>query len=302
MYKKIKNLIYLKFLKITESKKKSFILKIFLVMLSVIFSRIINKVLIGEIKVYFDLLVNFIVFLLLANLFLTFLRHICVSFYRKKNKYNEQYFDNYIIGISSIVVILNLITVVVAIFYFFDIDFKTFITSFALFFAGLSWVFKEHINNFINGFILIFSEDVRIGDYLGFEEFKGKVKNISFLNTELKTDEGNIIYIPNSIILSNEIINYSREKYKRIILEFEIDKDNFGKIEKLEFFLRRKLKENFEDLVIDEFLYLRINKINVDSVNVNFEISVKKYNFNIEEEIKKYTSICILDFIDKKFE
>lgn len=302
MRKKLKNLIHLSKLKISEVKRKNFIIRLFSLILVIIFSKLLLFLLQGIYKEYFEILINFIIFLLTLNLFLILLRHISVSAYRKKNKLNENYFDNYILGIGAIAVILNFIIGIGAIFYFFNIDFKLFITSFALFFAGLAWVFKDHINNLVNGFILIFTDDIRLADYLGFEEFKGRVKNISFLNTELKTDEGNIVYIPNSVILTNEVINYSREKYKRIILEFDIDKENFGKIEKLENFLFKKLKERFQDLVIDEFLYLRINKIDVDRVNVNFEISVKKYNFEIEEEIKKYTSICILDFIDKKFE
>lgn len=302
MLEKFKKVISLSMLKISDSRKRAFVMKFFLMVFVVIFGQILDFVLVGELRDFFLILVDFFMFAIFLNFFITLVRHLSVSVYRRRKKVDKSFFDNYILGISAIAILINVILVIISVFYFFDIDFMVFVTSFALFFAGLSWVFKDYVMNVVNGYILIFSEDIRIGDYLGFEEFKGRVKTISFLNTELRTDEGNIIFIPNTVILSSEIINFSREKFKRIILEYEINKENFGKIDRMEKFLFKRLKDEFEDLVIDEFLYLRVNKILVDRVLVNFEISVSKYNFKIEEKIKKFASICILDFIDKKFE
>jgi len=94
---------------------------------------------------------------------------------------------------------------------------------------GLGFGLQTVINNYICGFILLFSKKVRIGDFVELpggagrfigvesETVFGKVVSIDMFATTVKTYDNIEIMVPNSVFISETIINYTRsDRYVRV--------------------------------------------------------------------------------------
>ena len=223
---------------------------------------------------------------------------IILSSYRKRNKFHREHFDNLTIGISyvtSLMLHLSFFTVVLG---YLNVDLRTFLTIFGIFFAGLSWVLKEYVVSTINGLIIMFSRNFRIGDYILVNGNMGIIRNVTFLHTEIKTDEGNITYIPNNIILGSEVINFSKAKTKTIMFNLDVPSSYFNRLEALHGKIRNELIRAYPDII--EEVNMNIGRIKTGSANLKFQIILKRYTFAIEKEIKNYAKIDLLTRVSEK--
>ncbi|MEX6626800.1 mechanosensitive ion channel family protein [Tenacibaculum salmonis] len=87
--------------------------------------------------------------------------------------------------------------------------------------AGVSaivfgFAFKDIGENFLAGIILALKRPFEIGDIIEINSTKGTVKDLDLRLTHLKNSEGKDIYIPNSTILKNTLINYTKDGYLRV--------------------------------------------------------------------------------------
>lgn len=72
---------------------------------------------------------------------------------------------------------------------------------------ALSLAFKDFLANVIAGFTIIFMKPFKIGDTVETAGRKGKVVNINVFSTQLVSDNGQKIFIPNSKVVSDAIVN-----------------------------------------------------------------------------------------------
>ncbi|NNK87745.1 MAG: mechanosensitive ion channel family protein [Flavobacteriaceae bacterium] len=87
--------------------------------------------------------------------------------------------------------------------------------------AGISaiifgFAFKDIGENFLAGIILALKRPFEIGDIIEVEGHKGNVRDLDLRITHLRNVEGKDIYIPNSSIIKNTLINYTKDGFLRI--------------------------------------------------------------------------------------
>ena len=87
--------------------------------------------------------------------------------------------------------------------------------------AGISaiifgFAFKDIGENFLAGIILALKRPFEIGDIIEVEGYKGTVKDLDLRVTHLRNVEGKDIYIPNSSIIKNTLINYTKDGNLRV--------------------------------------------------------------------------------------
>lgn len=105
--------------------------------------------------------------------------------------------------------------------------------------AGVSaivfgFAFKDIGENFLSGIILALKRPFEIGDIIEIGGNKGTVKELELRATHLKNVEGQDIYIPNSTILKNTLINYTKDGLSRINFMISIAPEcNIDKTRKL---------------------------------------------------------------------
>jgi small conductance mechanosensitive channel len=92
----------------------------------------------------------------------------------------------------------------------------TFVIGFAL---------KDIGENFLSGIILAFSRPYRTGSFIECGDVKGIVKDMTMRQTTVETSTGQVIMIPNSMILKNPLIKYLND-YNNLRQEFTIHVDS----------------------------------------------------------------------------
>jgi small-conductance mechanosensitive channel len=74
---------------------------------------------------------------------------------------------------------------------------------------GFGFGAQNIINNFISGWILMWEQPIRIGDFLEVEDAKGIVEEINTRSTRIRRVDGVHLLIPNSKLLENTVVNWT---------------------------------------------------------------------------------------------
>jgi moderate conductance mechanosensitive channel len=78
----------------------------------------------------------------------------------------------------------------------------------ALVALAVSFAAQSLVKDLVNGFLILLEDQFRIGDHVKIGTAAGKVENLNLRITQLRTDDGNLITLPNSSIVQVE--NMSR--------------------------------------------------------------------------------------------
>lgn len=228
---------------------------------------------------------------------LSLIRFIMVTGYRRRTKVLIGERDNFVIGTDSTVRLMVIVITLASIFPIFDIPFRNFLTSISVFSVAISWLFKEYLTNFFDSYRLLYSRDFFVGDYIKVgENSKGIITDITFRATKLKTDSGDMLFIPNSTIMNTEVVNYSKVKYKRVIIPFSVPTGTVADLYAFEQYLTDTLVAQFPDLIDPEKVFLRIVTIEEGHTDCAYEVSIDTYSFTIENKITKAVFRTILAF------
>ena len=75
----------------------------------------------------------------------------------------------------------------------------------------LGFAFKDIGENLLAGIMLAFNRPFNIGNVIEIDGFVGTVKALQLRSTHLRTFDGRDIYIPNSSLIKNPLINYTQD-------------------------------------------------------------------------------------------
>jgi small conductance mechanosensitive channel len=89
------------------------------------------------------------------------------------------------------------------------------------------------LSNVASGVMLLILRPFRVYDKIKVSDAFGTVREIGLFRTEIVTDDGNFISIPNATIFSGIIINVSRETMRRTNFAIEVDRaENIDALQK----------------------------------------------------------------------
>ncbi|MFN0034413.1 MAG: mechanosensitive ion channel family protein [Saprospiraceae bacterium] len=230
-------------------------------------------------------------------MFLDFVQFAATRVYRRRHKLKRD--DNFIIGVGQIYLLLLVMGIVVGILSLFRIDARQLFTSLSIIFAGIAILTKDYISNMINGMIITFSGQLSIGDNVRIGLHRGKIIDITLQNIHLLNDDDDVIYIPNSLLLISEVINYTKREVKRTSIDFEIDLKHLKTVEELEKNLTETLSP-FQDLIKPESPYLRVAEVKKDSVAMKFQYILKHPNKDLERQIRRRTTRRLVEIISER--
>jgi potassium-dependent mechanosensitive channel len=75
--------------------------------------------------------------------------------------------------------------------------------------VGLGFGLQNIVNNFIGGLILLFGRSIQPGDLVEVDNIRGHVRKVTIRNTLVKAFSGATIFVPNSLLISQKMINWS---------------------------------------------------------------------------------------------
>ena len=93
--------------------------------------------------------------------------------------------------------------------------------------AGLAvgLALKDSLSNFSSGVMLVFFRPFKVGDQIDAAGVSGAVDSIGIFNVVLKTADNRVIHVPNRLIYSGTITNFSTERTRRVDLAIAIRYD-----------------------------------------------------------------------------
>lgn len=108
--------------------------------------------------------------------------------------------------------------------FIFNLNFMQVLGFFGL---GLSFAFKDLLENLIAGAVIILQNRFRIGDFIKITSsgLTGKIIEIQTRATILKAADGTEIIVPNAELMSSTVISYTAHHTRRIDFTFGIDFD-----------------------------------------------------------------------------
>jgi len=234
------------------------------------------------------------IFLLSANLIISLGRIAVLKFYlQKTDELKVQ--PNFVIGIGRISSILNVNVLLISVMLLFNIKPLEFLTSITIVAAAIALLTKDYITNIINGLIIMFSEQLEIGNKIAVGKNTGFIRDITLVNLVLKGETGEIILVPNNLIFSSEVVNYSKNNSHQVIIDSEIPFHSKVQLEELENCLSKELAP-FEDRIFVDGAQLNVLERKPESLVVRFQFPIKTGEKEIEKNAKNAINQAIINW------
>ena len=269
---------------VSAHRKRQFVLTSTL-LVAVLFFRAFSVALVTHLP-YAVKVIDVITYTLIINVTINALRIFIVSSHRQRREISNEEHDNFTVGVNAIVNAATVFAVILFIFIFFDIEVRSFLSSIAIFAVALTLIFQEFIKNFLFGFAIMFSEDYEIGDYVQIGSSpKGVIRNITFSNVQLRTENGDILYIPNSFVKEHEVLNFSKLKPRRISSEFKLLRSQINTVAAFEKQLLAYLEKTYPATFEVEKCHVHVKESNLDEIVFVLEASTKKASLKLKEQV-----------------
>lgn len=157
--------------------------------------------------------------------------------------------------------------------------------------AGLAigLALQGSLANVAAGVMLIIFRQVKVGQFVESGGVSGTVEKVGIFNTTLVTIDNKVIFIPNSKLINDNIINYSEKDTRRIDLVFSISyEDDIDKTKNI----IRTLIDADPDILKEPSALIVVGELTDQSVNIFVRpwvmtSKVLEVKFRLTELIKK---------------
>lgn len=130
---------------------------------------------------------------------------------------------------------------------------------------GVGLALKDNLSNFAGGIIILLFKTYKVGDEVNISDEMGYIEDIDIFSTTIKTHNNDLVMIPNGMIISNKVINYTKTPIRRLkfIIGIAYDAD----IDVARKALEDLLREN--PLVLKEpAVYSHVDSYGDSSINI----------------------------------
>ncbi|GAA0878514.1 hypothetical protein GCM10009119_14820 [Algoriphagus jejuensis] len=235
-----------------------------------------------------------LIFLTSSNLIISLGGFVTRRIYlRKRDDYKVQ--PNFILGVDRIAGILNSIALLISLMLAFGIRPLEFLTSITIVAAAIALLTKDYITNIVNGLIMMFSDQLEIGDKIQVGRHTGFIRDITLINLVLKNDSGEIILIPNNMALTTDVVNFSKNNTHQVIFDVEMSATNEIHLVPLEEKLVAILQKS-KDTVFPEGAQLNVLERKAETVLVRFQFPIKTGEKAAEISLKKEINQALIDW------
>lgn len=130
---------------------------------------------------------------------------------------------------------------------------------------GVGLALKDNLSNFAGGIIILLFKTYKVGDEVNISDEMGYIDDIDIFSTTIKTHNNDLVMIPNGMIISNKVINYTKTPIRR--LKFIIGITYDADIDVARKALEDLLREN--PLVLKEpAVYSHVDSYGDSSINI----------------------------------
>jgi small conductance mechanosensitive channel len=150
----------------------------------------------------------------------------------------------------------------------------------------IGFAFQDIGSNFLGGIILAFNRPFNIGDTVEIGEHMGKVVALSLRTTQIKTFDGKDVYIPNSTMIQDELINFTIDGFLR--MEFMVGVDYDEDVDRVQDIIAKAIIK-VEGVLTNESKkpLILISELGTSTVNLSVKFWVETYDYKVASVILK---------------
>jgi small conductance mechanosensitive channel len=100
-----------------------------------------------------------------------------------------------------------------------DFNLTAFITGLGVVGFTVGFALKDISENFVAGLLLLLQRPFELGDVVHIDDFRGRVTDVNLRATEIETLDGHNVILPNGMVYTSPITNYTRTSLARIGLD-----------------------------------------------------------------------------------
>jgi small conductance mechanosensitive channel len=145
------------------------------------------------------------------------------------------------------------------------------------------------LQNFAGGVMIMLFKPFKVGDFISAQGYEGKVNEIQIFNTHLLTTDNKEVILPNGILSTGTLTNFSKQETRRVDWVFSIAYgDDYDKAKAV---LRRLCDEDQRIKQTPE-PFIELGKLNNSSVDITLRVWVNSEDywavfFNMNEKVYK---------------
>jgi small conductance mechanosensitive channel len=134
--------------------------------------------------------------------------------------------------------------------------------------AGLAvgLALQGSLSNLASGIMLVIFRQIKVGQFIDGGGASGTVEKIGIFNTTLVTIDNKVIYIPNSKLINDNIVNYNEKEIRRVDMVFGISYSD--DIKKAKTIINAILSADSR-ILKDPAPQVVVAKLDTSSVNIN---------------------------------
>jgi small-conductance mechanosensitive channel len=240
-----------------------------------------------------------VIFFFTGWLIIDLLKLFVIRIYRRRNKLKGSMTDNFVLGMEQISGLVTVAVVVFAGLIALNIDIREAFTALSIVAAAIAILSKDYVSNAINGVIIMFGDQFSLGDIIQVGDHRGRIVDLTLLNIHLLNDDDDLIYIPNSVILTMSTVNYTKRPVKKISIEFEISLQAMTDVQDLERYLIRSLADYAEQVLPDTY-NLKVVELKKDHAILKFQYILRGNDRDLERNIRKRTVRKVVDYVEAR--
>lgn len=120
--------------------------------------------------------------------------------------------------LQSIIKTLCKVVVIIMVLAAIGMDVTTLVAAIGTLGVTVGLALKDSLSNFASGLLILFNRTFKVGDFIEIGGNTGTVKRIELMFTTLATADNKRLVIPNSVVTSSTIINYTAKSQRRMDL------------------------------------------------------------------------------------
>lgn len=107
-----------------------------------------------------------------------------------------------------------------------NFDLTAFIAGLGVVGFTIGFALKDISENFVAGLLLLLQRPFELGDVVKIDDFRGRITDVNLRATEMVTMDGHNVLLPNSLVFTSPIYNYSRSPLARIAIDVGVGYDS----------------------------------------------------------------------------
>lgn len=223
-------------------------------------------------------------FFLTSSILFSIGRYVIIVLYNRRNSHKSTR-GNFVLGINRLTAVLNSVFAVIALMMLLNIDPREFLTSMTIVAMALAVTFREYITNMISGLIVMFSEQLSVGDQVVFDKHQGRIVDITLANLVLKNEDEELVLIPNNLFFTSAMINKTAYISRFFVVRFELPFILSHQAVELEKSLKTYCT-NHQQLQNQNHIKLMVTEIGGDYVKYKMELQASSNSIRNQKELE----------------